>query len=108
MCLIIQSRGTGLNPRLPVTAPPPATPPGLSVRGPLLQAPSLLVITGIMHRRRRLPPEHHRPVTLLQLLVDLAEVGQGQALAVPVAGLPEDLQRLLVAGDASSNCRNCE
>jgi hypothetical protein len=76
--------------------------PGPDVRGTLLQAPGRLVVTGITHGRRRLPPAHGRPVRLPHLRVGDAEVGQGLALAVPVAGLPADRQRVLVAADGNA------
>lgn len=93
MCLIIQLCGTGLDPGRPVTAPPP----GLSVRGPLLQAPGLLV-TRIMHRRRRLTPAHSGLVRLPHPLVCVAKIGQVLTLPVPAAGLVLQRQRLPVRG----------
>lgn len=100
MRLIIRPRGAGLNSCRAPTALPPAAPlPGLSVRGQLFEAPGRLVFTGITHRRRCFSPERRRPVTLPHLLVGVDEVVQGLALAVPVAGLPHDRQRLLVAAD---------
>src|SRR5690348_10967405 len=96
---VIQPRGTRLDPCRPATAPPPAAPPGQNTRSQLLQVPGLLMVTGITHRRRRLPAAHGCSVTLPQLGVGLAEVAQGHALAVPVADLPADRQRLLVAAD---------
>ena len=81
------------------TASPPTAPPGPGAGGPLLQARGCLVVTGIAHGRRRVPPAGGCPVRLPHVLVGVAEVAQGLALAVPVAGLPEDHQRLLVAAD---------
>jgi hypothetical protein len=63
------------------------------------------MVTGIVHGRRRVPPAGGCPV-LLHVLAGEAEVGEGLALAAPVAGLPEDRQRLLAAAMASSNGRS--
>jgi hypothetical protein len=54
------------------------------------------MVTGIVHGRRRVPPAGGCPVLLLHVLAGEAEVSQGLALAVPVAGLPPDRQCFLV------------
>jgi len=57
------------------------------------------MVTGITHRRRRLLPAQSRPVMLPHHLIDIAEEGQNRTLAISVAGLPEERQRLLAAAD---------
>ena len=56
------------------------------------------MVTGAPQSRRRVALACGGQVRLPQLLVGVAEVGPGYALGVPVAGLPEDRQRILAAG----------
>ena len=60
------------------------------------------MVTGIAHGRCRLPPAFGCPVRLPQLVIRGAEVAQGHALAMPVAGLLLDCKRLPVAVDGLS------